>query len=210
MRHLIRLDKPQKLVDNEEAWTEAFLNSSKTRPNNTQYAHKDIKNELGRISHYKCFYSEVKFANLSDAQVDHYIEVSEDRTKAFDWSNLYLSHKDSNLGKPSNKTLPNASCLDPFTDQDSEIERNLDFEDEIMIGKTEKGLNTIQKYNLNKPIYNALRTKELKKFTKITEAIAYHGLVLDENLKETLRRYANPDQPFSLMFKKLLTKHKLL
>jgi len=138
------------------------------------------------------------------------MEVSEDKTKAFTWENLYLSHKDSNIGKPSNKALPNKDCLDPFTDLDKAIEQNLDFEDEIIKGLTPKGLNTIKKYNLNKPIYNALRAKELKKFTKISQEIAFHGLKLDNDVKNVLRSFANADQAFSLMFRKICIKHGLL
>ena len=109
------------------------------RSDTKQYGHRNIKDALGRISYYKCFYSEVKFAT----QVDHHMEVSEDKTKAFAWENLYFSHKDSNIGKPSNKALHNKDCLDPFTDLDTEIEQNLDFEDEIIKSVTPKGLNTI-------------------------------------------------------------------
>jgi len=52
-----------------------------------------------------------------------------------------------------------------------------------------------------------LRAKELKKFTKIIYNIALHGLELDTELKAVLKSFANPDQPFSLMFKKILIKH---
>lgn len=130
----------------EHSWSRSFVASGKDRPINKQYGHPEIKEALGRISYHKCFYSEVKFAELSEAQVDHFIEISEDKNKAFEWENLYLSHKESNMGKPSNRVLPNRTCLDPFIDQDAEIEDNLDFEDEIIKGLTEKGLNTIKNY----------------------------------------------------------------
>ncbi len=210
MRHLQRLEKPQKLATNEVAWTEKFIESGKDRPSNTQYGHKEIREALGNTSYYKCFYSEVKFADLSEAQVDHYIEVIEDKTRAFDWENLYLSHKDSNMGKPSNVTLPNSNCLNPFVDQDTEIESNLHFEDEMIFGLTEKGTSTIQKYKLNKDIYNTLRVRELKKFYQIASEIAFRGIELDDELKKTLTSFANPDRPFSLMFKKVLAKNGLL
>lgn len=209
MRHLIRLEKPQKLVDREVQWTQGFIASGNARPNNKQYAHQDITAVLGNISHYKCFYSEVKFAQLSEAQVDHHLEVAEDKTKAFEWDNLYLSHKDSNMGKSSNLALPNASCLNPFVDEDVEIEKNLDFEDEIICGLTQKGVDTIKKYKLDKSIYNTLRAKELKKFDSIARAIAFSGKVLDEDLKNVLKSFALPDKPFSLMFKKVLVKNNI-
>lgn len=206
MRHLQRLGKPQKLTDNEVKWTSTFVASGKNRPSSTKYGHIEIKEHLANISFQKCFYSEVKFAQPSEAQVDHYIEVAEDKEKAFEWENLYLSTKDSNVGKPSNLILPNANCLCPFIHDDNEIERHLDFEDEIIYGLTEKGRNTIQKYKLDKPIYDTLRSRELKKFNTIVREIAFNGKVLDDDLKNVLRNFSNPDKPFSLMFKKLLNR----
>lgn len=210
MRNLQRLGKPQKLADNEVQWTEDFRQSGKNRPSSSQYGHKDIKEHLGKISFQKCFYSEVKFAQITEAQVDHYIEVAEDPAKAFEWENLYLSCKDSNQGKTPNIVLANTSCLCPFTNSDTEIEQNLDFEDEMIFGLTEKGRNTIQKYNLDKPIFNTLRTNELKKFNKLIYEIAFEYRVLDDDLKYILKSFANPDKPFSLMFKKILMKHNLI
>ncbi|MGL4584236.1 MAG: hypothetical protein ACRCVU_14790 [Flavobacterium sp.] len=210
MRHINRLNKPQKLVDNEEVWTERFIASGKDRPNSTQYGHIEIKEALARSSFYKCFYSEVKFNDLSEAQVDHYVEVSEDPSKAFEWENLYLSHKDSNVGKITNRALPNMDCLDPCTATDAEIEEHLDFEDEVIIGLSEIGRNTIQKYHLNKPLYNKLRSTELRKLDKIIRQRALLELPFDEMFKDKLRIFANPDRPFSLMFKKLLVENNLI
>lgn len=210
MRHINRLDKPQRLVDNEEVWTERFIASGKDRPSSAQYGHKDVKETLARSSFYKCFYSEVMFNDLSEAQVDHYVEVSEDPSKAFEWENLYLSHKDSNVGKITNRALPNKDCLDPCTATDAEIEEHLYFENELIYGTTEVGRNTIQKYHLNKSIYNVLRTRELQLFNDIVYKIAFHKLTLTDELKEKLIRFSNPDRPFSLMFKKLLVENNLM
>ncbi|WP_121965525.1 hypothetical protein [Myroides sp. N17-2] len=210
MRHIDRLDKPQKLVDNEVVWTERFITSGKDRPSSAQYGHKEVKEILARSSFYKCFYSEVKFNDLSEAQVDHYVEVSEDPTKAFEWENLYLSHKDSNVGKIANGALPNENCLDPCTATDAEIEEHLGFEDEVVIGLSVIGRNTIQKYHLNKPLYNTLRSTELRKLDKIIRQRALLELPFDDMFKDKLRIFANPDQAFSLMFKKLLIENGLM
>ncbi|ALU26729.1 MULTISPECIES: hypothetical protein [Myroides] len=214
MRYIDRLDKPQKLVDNEEKWLAKYLEkralSDKVTPHTSQYGHKEVKETLARSSFYKCFYSEVKFADLSEAQVDHYVEVSEDPTKAFEWENLYLSHKDSNVGKITNRALPNQDCLDPCTAIDAEIEEHLGFEDEVVIGLTERGRKTIQKYHLNKPLYSKLRSTELRKLDKIIRQRALSELPFDEKFKAKLRIFANPDQAFSLMFKKLLIENGLL
>jgi hypothetical protein len=101
MRHLERLGKPKILLNKEKEWTENFINSDKTKPDNSKYAHKEIVKQLHRISYNKCFYSEVKFVLENEGQVDHYYEV-DNKSKAYEWENLFLSHKDCNQGKPSN------------------------------------------------------------------------------------------------------------
>ncbi|MHC5352827.1 HNH endonuclease family protein [Myroides sp. LJL115] len=208
MRSLNRLDKPQRLVLNEVRWTSVFISSGKPRPSSKQYGHLEIKEQLAKISFYKCFYSEVKFSQLSEAQIDHYVEVAEDPNSAFKWENLYLSHISCNNGKTSNIVLPNASCLDPFTHSDGEIENHLDFEDEMIQGLTQRGLNTIQKYNLDKPIFNTLRANELRKIHNLILA-AYKNKLPEDDLKVILKRFASIDKPFSLMIKKKLIKSDL-
>lgn len=217
MRSLTRLGKPDILINQEIAWRNAFIASGKTRPSNTQYGHIDIRNRLHSISFKKCFYSEVKFAADTEGQVDHYIEVSEDRNLAFDWNNLFLSHKDSNQGKPSNIVIPNDTTLNPFVHTDNEIENNLSFEDECIIAKggSVMGLRTIQKYKLDKDIYNILRSKELIKFMKtfmqIKDVLIQETRVnLNPDEIEILRQFAQPDHAFSLMFRILLKKHGLM
>ena len=148
MRHLVRLPKPAVLLQREVNWTNAFINSGNIRPNNVQYGHLEIRTQLHNISFKKCFYSEVKFAAETEGQVDHYIEVSENKNLAFDWDNLFLSHKDSNQGKPSNIALPNNTTLNPFLHTDNEIENHISFEGECVRGISPIGLNTIQKYKL--------------------------------------------------------------
>lgn len=205
MVHLGRLAKPDVLAKNEAKWTEKFIQSGKDRPPSKQYGHQEVKEALALISANKCFYSEVLFSPLSDAQIDHYIEVSEDKSKAFDWENLYLAHKDCNVGKSPNSTIPVSECLNPFVDSNEEIEKHLYFEDEMILGKTEKGRKTIQKYSLNKDSFNLKRSQILGKFR---DAI---NLCLQNKLpKEKVLQFANPDRPFSLMIRLYLKEKDLL
>lgn len=89
MRHIDRFYKPQILKEKDEEWTRKFLESGKNRPSSKQYAHKDIIDALMNLSNGKCFYSEKKLQGLPK-EVDHLIEVSIDKSKAFEWENLYL------------------------------------------------------------------------------------------------------------------------
>lgn len=214
MRHLVRLPKPNILIQKELSWTNAFINSGKERPNNIQYGHNEIRAQLHNISFKKCFYSEVKFALETEGQIDHYLEVSEDKIKAFDWDNLYLSHKNSNQGKPSNKIISNDTILNPFVHSDEEIENHLTFEDDFIRGKTEIGLKTIQKFHLDKGLYNTLRSDELRKFERclieILKKMNLEKRKMNEKELEILRLFAQPDYSFSLMFRIMLKKHNLL
>lgn len=216
MRSLSRLPKPTILVQKEIQWTERFIASGKERPDNTKYGHTEIRSQLHRISFNKCFFSEVKFAVETEGQVDHYIEVSEDKNIAFQWDNLYLSHKDCNQGKPNNKTIPVVETLNPFNNSDREIEENLIFEDECITAKNSSvlGLKTIQKYRLDSPLFDRLRSKHLIQFYKVLNVINQNQIkenrqTINEDEIEALRRFAQPDQSFSLLFRLLLKKHNL-
>lgn len=205
MVHLERLAKPDVLAKNEAKWTEKFIQSGNERPSSSQYNHKKVKEALALISTNKCFYSEVLFSSISDAQIDHYIEVSEDKSKAFEWENLYLAHKDCNVGKSPNSTIPVSECLNPFVDSNKEIEKHFYFEDELILGSTEKGRKTIQKYGLNKDSFNLQRSRVLSKFKN---AII---LCLQDKLpKEKVLQFANSDRPFSLMIRLYLKDKELL
>lgn len=205
MVHLERLSKPDILVKNEKEWTEKFVQSGNDRPSNKQYGHKEVKEALALISANKCFYSEVLFSSISDAQIDHCIEVAEDKSKAFDWDNLYLAHKDCNIGKSPNSAIPVSECLNPFIDSDEEIEKHLYFEDEMIQHKTEKGKKTIQKYCLNKDSFSLQRSKILGKFRE-TIILCLKGKLSKENVLQ----FANSDRPFSLMIRLYLKDKELL
>jgi hypothetical protein len=214
MRNLSRIEKPAILVKNHDKWTASFIASEKERPDNTKYGHAEIRSQLNRISFNKCFYSEVKFVAESEGQIDHYVEVSENKNLAFDWDNLFLSHKDSNQGKPNNLTIPVINTLNPFSHTDEEIEQHLTFEDECITAKSNSviGLNTIQKYKLDKDIYNTLRSKHLRKFEQILIQILKNQNTekrdfLTQMELEALHRFAQPDHSFSLMFRTLLKRH---
>lgn len=207
MVHLERLAKPDVLAKNEAKWTEKFIQSGKKRPSNSQYAHQEVKEALALISANKCFYSEVLFSSLSEAQIDHFVEVAENKSKAFDWDNLYLAHKDCNVGKSPNSAIPVSECLNPFTDTDEEIEKHLYFKDEMILARnnSEKGKKTIQKYSLNKDSFDLQRSRILGKFKN-----AIISYLKNELSKEKVLQFANSDRPFSLMIRLHLKEKDLL
>jgi hypothetical protein len=102
--------------------------------------------------------------------------------------------------------IPNNETLNPFIHTDEEIEKHLDFEDDMIIGLSEIGLKTIQKYHLDKPTFNYLRSKELIKFYKLLSELNNNKISRD-NLLLLLISFSNTDRPFSLMIRKILKKH---
>lgn len=163
MRHIERLYKPEILIKKEKEWTEKFIQSGKARPSSKQYAHKDILDALMNISHGKCFYSEKKIEGLPK-EVDHLVEVSIDKSKAFEWSNLYLSTKECNDGRPTENDIPKDEVLNPCLDSDEEIQKHLTFDNERATPKdnSEKGRKTIMKFKLNSELLLFQRMKHLQ------------------------------------------------
>jgi 5-methylcytosine-specific restriction endonuclease McrA len=212
MRHLKRLPAPQILTDKKEEWTHRFLQSNKPRPDSSKYAHDEIRSTLNAMSFHKCFYCERKLKGIPQ-EVDHYVEVAEAREKAFEWENLCLACSDCNKKLP-NRSIPNQATLDPFVYTDEEIMEHITFEDEIiMINQASAvGAQTIRKYKLDSETLDLLRGKYLKEFHKelikiLESRIREKRSHLNAQEKSALRRFAQIDHPFSLMFKILLAKY---
>lgn len=213
MRHIERLEKPNILQKKEQEWLEKFLKSNKDRPDSSKYAHEEIVARLANMSHQKCFYCE---RLLDSAEVDHYIEVEEDKELAFAWENLYLACDKCNRKKISNANLPVAQILNPCEDSDAEIAQHLTFlRGEITAySGSDKGLKTITKYDLKRGELNLMRKDLLLKFAEALDIIRENQLAesrqdMTSTEKATLQYFKQADQPFSLMFRLLLAKHGL-
>ncbi len=214
MRYIKRLSKPDNLEKKEKEWTYKFIKSGKKRPDSSKYAHKKIRQLLKVMSHSKCFYCEQKLRGLK-SEVDHYIEVAERKDLAFNWENLYLTCDHCN-GKIPNKSIAVIETLNPCSDFDEVIQEHLGFEDEIILAKNGsiKGNKTIQKYRLSAERLDLLRAKELQKFSNILILILKQQILeerksMTETEKSLLKRFAQNDHPFSLMFKILLEKYSI-
>ncbi len=212
MRHIKRLPAPQILVEKQEEWTQKFLLSNNPRPDSSKYAHREIREALNAMSMHKCFYCERKLKGITQ-EVDHYVEVAEAREKAFAWENLYLACSDCNR-KLSNRSIPNSETLDPCMHPDEEIMQHITFEDEMVLSLngSDKGLQTIKKYKLDSQQLDYLRLKQRQYFTDLLLRIKDNQI--KENRKHlipaelfALNRFRQAENPFSLMFKVLLSKH---
>ena len=209
MIQIIRLTEPAILVTKKALWTSKFISSGNPRPSHSQYGHRDVKTLLYGASFYKCYYCERPLKD-NEKEIDHLIEVSERKDLAFEWTNLYLACDNCN-GKVPNRVIPVTDALNPCTSSNAEIEAAICFEDEQIkaVGGSEIGLTSIIKYKLDSDLLDRLRAKRLNVFFKECLAIKHIQVIegrvtytVDE--QRTIRRYANPDQPFSLMFKPLI------
>ena len=164
------------------------------------------------MSYSTCFYCESKL--IENKQVDHYQEVNEDKTLAFNWENLFLTCK-CNQKKLSNQKIPNEATLNPCIDSDEEIAKHLTFHGEQIVGKTEKGDLTIQKYKLNREELDSPRKTSIIKFFKQLIELQKNAMQekrtkLSDKEINILRQFASKEKPFSLMFKILLTEKGFL
>lgn len=209
MIRIYRLAEPQILVLNKSGWTTNFINSNKSRPDNSKYGHRDIKIPLYSVSFNKCYYCE-RLLKDSSKEIDHFIEVSEAKDLAFEWTNLHLACDNCN-GKISNRVIPVTNVLNPCTSTDSEIEGALMFDDEQItaVPNSQIGFTSIMKYKLNSELLDRLRGKRLnifnKELHKIKDKLIAEGRqYYTEDELRAINRFANRDQPYSLMFKLLL------
>ncbi len=214
MRYIKRFSKPAILEKKEKEWTGKFLMSGKDRPDNSKYAHQDIRGLLESMSHHKCFYCEQKLKGIP-SEIDHFIEASERKDLAFDWDNLYLACTNCN-DKVPNKTIAVTNALNPCNDTDDIIEQHLSFEKEqiIVANNSTLGQKTIQKYKLEEPELDLLRSKMINIFLEVYNHIKDKQIEegrkeLTQNEKNILQFFKQPTQPFSLMFRLLLAKYGL-
>ncbi|MCX2481049.1 HNH endonuclease [Pedobacter sp. MC2016-15] len=209
MRSLLRLAKPQILVQREALWLDRFLATPLgTRPPSYKYRHQEILSRLLDTSYQKCFYCECLLKGVA-SEVDHHIEVAIDRSLAFTWDNLYLACTNCN-DKLNHNEIPITNALDPCINTDAEINEHLRFEDDVILprGNSIMGSNTIKKYKLGTITSEYLRMKELRKLSRILEKVLLecnhdHREPTEEEL-ESIKSFTYREKAYSLMFKQKL------
>ena len=216
MRHIDRLAEPEILTNKKVRWLSDFLASGKNRPDSSKYGHKDILAALNNMSYNKCFYSEECLV-AKPKNIDHLMEVALDKTKAFDWENLYLSAQECNQGRPDNNDIPIADVLDPCKDSDDEIQAHITFHNELIQANngSKKGLDTIRKFKLDNEALTYKRCKCLQKLanfilSKNKTREAEGRVSFTDGEKNEIRSWASPDREFSLMVKVYLKKYNYM
>lgn len=208
MRHIDRLPSPKILTEKHSEWQQKYDEKLKTnpkaRPDSTKYAHKDIRRQLMTMSYGKCFYCESRLSNRTK-EVDHFIEVAVDRSKAYAWENLYLSCQNCN-DKIPHDVISVDEALDPCRDSDETIKANISFDNEMIVAVpgSPLGLNTIKKFRLNDEQLDNRRAKWLIRIERELRMILINMLdegrnKLNENERLIIESFKQPNQPYSLM-----------
>ncbi|MDE5987839.1 MAG: HNH endonuclease [Duncaniella sp.] len=208
MRHIDRLAIPDILNRKHVEWQKNYdtrrAANPGLRPDSPKYAHKDIRKQLMSMSHCKCFYCEGLLKD-QPKEVDHYIEVAVDSSKAYEWENLYMACTNCN-DKIPHDDIPVTDALDPCTDSDEEIRANITFEKEVVraVPDSAKGLKTITKFRLDTELLDARRAKWLNKinddiFKILSEMILEGRNRLNDSEVGRLKGYMQSDSRYSLM-----------
>lgn len=216
MKHVDRLPIPDILQKKHDEWMAKYeakwLADNSSRPHHSTYGHQDIIDRLMRSSHNKCFYCE-NLLKGSYKEIDHFIEISIDHTKALDWDNLYMSCDNCN-NKLAHDVIPVTDALNPCVDSDEEIQRNITFNREMIkaVPNSPKGRKTIDKYNLDNETMDLRRSKILNELTEKADSIQHqmreeHRFETTKDEKNTILSYMMPDSPFSLMCEIYIKKH---
>ncbi len=208
MRHIERLACPDILLRKHDEWQQKFEEKRRTNPkvhpDSSKYAHKDIMRQLSTMSFGKCFYCESLLSN-SPKEVDHFIEVALDESKAYSWDNLYLSCTNCNDKLPHNQ-IPVEQALDPCRDSDDTIRANISFDKEFIVAVpgSPMGENTIRKFRLSDEFLDNKRMKWLRKIDEAVRNILIN-MIKDGRKKFTeaeislIESFKEPSRPYSYM-----------
>ena len=215
MRALKRFGKPDILQKKQKEWTDAFIASGKKRPDSSKYRNPNVLSSLRNISHDKCFYCEALLRHRP-SEIDHRIEVSVDKSLAFEWTNLYLSCKECNDGRPKETDIPIAEVLDPCSNTDAEIQEDITFDLYTIKGKTDRGKKTIQKFKLDNEGHETARMIHFIRMTEAITTIMTKDIYQNTGLKiiqcindydkETIMQFIDSAEPYSLMCEVYLRK----
>ncbi len=107
---------PQKLSDNQAAWTAELLaalsnGGEATKTQWSRYNQPEIKDALKIETNRKCAYCESKPLHVSPGDIEHVIPKSIVPDQAFHWPNLTLACCNCNNGKRNKQDF-----IDPYTD----------------------------------------------------------------------------------------------
>jgi hypothetical protein len=167
------------------------------------YAHKDVRDRLGRTHHAKCCYCEMKIPiPYASSHIEHfrpkaYSQQNKGSKKrypgyfwlAYEWTNLYLSCQFCNvshkrnvfpLGYPAHRAKKDGDSLSPesalLIDPGGveDPRDHIEFHNEVPRGKTVKGTATISTLGLDDGAHDEWRRERLDYLRELIEQIELH------------------------------------
>lgn len=198
MIRVTRLPAPQVLQDKADTWTAEFIASGEKRPPHRRYRHADILSTLVAMSRAKCMYCEAGVPEDAGV-VEHRVAIAFDKTRAFDWSNLFWACKSCNDRKLEETQIAASHTLDP-TDLTVDPEDHITFDLEAVtaVKGSALGSRTIQKFRLDRGDLDLARSKHLNQFQRRFGKLDQTG---KENL---LAQMIQSDRPFAGMYRSFL------
>lgn len=116
MRRIPKLQPPDVLVANAEAWTEAILGEDPSEADRLRYRHRDIKERLLEETSSKCSYCESKLGHNCPGDIEHKIPKAPHPEMTFAWENLTIACSECNRRKGQYDD-PENRLLDPNVDE---------------------------------------------------------------------------------------------
>ena len=117
MIHLNHVTKPQVLLENEQVWTDEYLEWSQDRvgPEPQRYRHQQIRSALEAGTHSKCAYCEGLIKGVAYTHIEHKLPKKNHPKMVCVWENLTIACPRCNTNK-GDYDEANCPLLDPYVD----------------------------------------------------------------------------------------------
>lgn len=186
MIELKKINKPQLLIDNEQAWTKNLMSDfyrdgTIDKNKQSKYNKPQIKEALKKETKEKCAYCESKITHIYPGDIEHIIPKSKFPRLTFTWANLTLGCYWCNNKK---RNFLNRTCmlLNPYVDKTKEHLRA--FGALIYhINTSERGEITWRQLELNRP---ELRDKRQEKIEELQSMIDKYNRTVNQGLKDLI------------------------
>ena len=123
MRKLKKLEKPEILIINADAWTQEYCQclSSGQKPSEAiaaKYKDPTIKAALEQETHGKCAYCESKIKHITYGDIEHILPKNKDARPDLyvDWNNLTLACEQCNRSGKRTYYQPKLPLINPYID----------------------------------------------------------------------------------------------
>lgn len=208
MRHIVKLEEPDVLSTNKDAWL-AEYKADKTNPTKKfRYRHADIKRQLKTETGFKCIYCESKIGHNTPGDIEHIIPSSKNEDSHFTWENLSIACTECNRRKNAYYE-EGEEFLNPYTDND--IETLLEHYGPIVNWRNgnPRAEITVRHLELNTQARTELIFRKIEKIeetnTLVERFIAESNPTLKKLQELQLQNMAEKKSEFSGMVKSLLT-----